>query len=151
MKTITITDRSQIEDIIRKCPYCTVGIIDGEGNPYVIPMNFAWENDTIYLHSGPEGSKVEMVARHPQVCITFCEGHELVYMHKQIACSYSMKSRSVICKGKVRFIEDMDEKRRILDLFVLDRGAFRIGGYLFHATGMLAEGFVFLFGNASSA
>lgn len=66
MKTITITDRSQIEDIIRKCPYCTVGIIDGEGNPYVIPMNFAWENDTIYLHSGPEGSKVEMVARHPQ-------------------------------------------------------------------------------------
>ena len=31
MKTITITDRSQIEDIIRKCPYCTVGIIDGEG------------------------------------------------------------------------------------------------------------------------
>lgn len=43
MKTITITDRSQIEDIIRKCPYCTVGIIDGEGNPYVIPMNFAWE------------------------------------------------------------------------------------------------------------
>ena len=108
MKTITITDRSQIEDIIRKCPYCTVGIIDGEGNPYVIPMNFAWENDTIYLHSGPEGSKVEMVARHPQVCITFCEGHELVYMHKQIACSYSMKSRCVIFKGKVRFIEDMD-------------------------------------------
>ena len=82
MKTITITDRAQIEDIIRKCPYCTVGITDGEGNPYVIPMNFAWENDTIYLHSGPEGSKVEMVARHPQVCITFCEGHELVYMLK---------------------------------------------------------------------
>ena len=118
MKTITITDRAQIEDIIRKCPYCTVGITDGEGNPYVIPMNFAWENDTIYLHSGPEGSKVEMVARHPQLCITFCEGHELVYMHKQIACSYSMKSRSVICKGKVRFIEDMDEKRRILDLLM---------------------------------
>ena len=59
-----------------------------------------------------------MVARHPQVCINFCEGNELVYMHKQVACSYSMKSRSVICKGKVRFIEAMDEKRRILDLFM---------------------------------
>ena len=107
MKTITITDRAQIEDIIRKCPYCTVGITDGEGNPYVVPMNFAWENDTVYLHSGPEGSKIEMVVRHPQVCINFCE-----------ACSYSMKSRSVICKGKVRFIEDMDEKRRILDVLM---------------------------------
>ena len=59
-----------------------------------------------------------MVVRHPQVCINFCEGHELVYMHKQVACSYSMKSRSVICKGKVRFIEDMDEKRRILDMLM---------------------------------
>lgn len=50
-----------------------------------------------------------MVERYPQVCITFCEGHELVYMHRQVACSYSMKSRSVMCRGKVRFIEDMDE------------------------------------------
>ncbi len=57
MKTITITDRTQIEDIIRKCPYCTVGMTDEEGNPYVVPMNFAWENDTVYLHSGPEGGK----------------------------------------------------------------------------------------------
>ena len=60
MKTITITDRRQIEDIIRKCPYCTVGMTDKEGNPYIVPMNFAWENDTVYLHSGPEGNKVEM-------------------------------------------------------------------------------------------
>lgn len=48
--------------------------------------------------------------KKPRVCITFCEGHELVYMHRQVACSYSMKSRSVICHENVRFIEDMDEK-----------------------------------------
>lgn len=118
MKTITITDPQQIEEIIRKCPYCLVGIIDLNGNPYVVPMNFAWQHGIIYLHSGPEGSKVEMVAQHPQVCITFCEGHELVYMHKQIACSYSMKSRSVICHGKVRFIEDTDEKREVLNILM---------------------------------
>ena len=35
--------------------------------------------------------------------------HELVYMHRQVACSYSMKSRSVICHGKVHFVEDMEE------------------------------------------
>ncbi len=118
MKTITITDSAQIEEIIRKCSYCTVGITNFEGNPYVIPMNFAYQNGVIYLHSGPEGSKVEMVTRHPQVCINFCEGHELVYMHKQVACSYSMKSRSIVCHGKVRFVEDMDEKRPILDIIM---------------------------------
>lgn len=118
MKTITITDRTEIESIIRKCPYCTVGITDPEGNPYVVPMNFAYRDGVIYLHSGAEGSKVEMVAQHPQVCITFCEGHELVYMHKQIACSYSMKSRSILCRGKVHFIEDLEEKRRVLDILM---------------------------------
>lgn len=118
MKTITITDLAQIEEIIRKCAYCTVGITDLEGNPYLVPMNFAYHEGTIYLHSGSEGGKIEMVKQHPQVCINFCEGHELVYMHKQVACSYSMKSRSVICRGKVRFIEDMEEKRQALDILM---------------------------------
>ena len=107
-----------VEEIIRKCPYCIVGITDLEGNPYAVPMNFAYQDGVIYLHSGPEGSKVEMVTKHPQVCITFCEGHELVYMHRQVACSYSMKSRSVICRGKVHFVEDMEEKRRVLDMLM---------------------------------
>lgn len=70
MKTITITDPTQIEEIIRKCPYCIVGITDLEGNPYAVPMNFAYQDGVIYLHSGSEGSKVEMVTKHPQVCIT---------------------------------------------------------------------------------
>lgn len=97
-------------------PLLQVGITDLQGNPYVIPMNFAYRDGVIYLHSGPDGGKLEMVKQHPQVCITFCEGHELVYMHRQVACSYSMKSRSVMCRGNVRFIEEMDEKRNILDL-----------------------------------
>lgn len=57
MKTITITDRAQIEDIIRKCPYCTVGITDGEGNPYVVPMNFAWEMIPSICTQGPKEVK----------------------------------------------------------------------------------------------
>lgn len=118
MKTISITDPTEIEAIIRKCPYCMVGITDLEGNPYVIPMNFAYKEGTVYLHSGPEGGKLEMLARHPQVCITFCEGDELVYMHKQIACSYSMKSRSVICRGEARIVEEMEEKRSVLRLLM---------------------------------
>lgn len=118
MKTISITDPQEVEAIIRRCPYCMVGLVDADGLPYVIPMNFAYESGVIYLHSGPDGSKVKLVRQHPQVCITFCEGHELVYMHRQIGCSYSMKSRSVVCRGTVRFLDDMEEKRRVLTLLM---------------------------------
>lgn len=118
MKTISITNPEELESIIRSCAYCSVGLVDEKGNPYVIPMNFAYEQGVIFLHSGAEGSKLKMVEQHPQVCITFCAGHELVYMHRQVACSYSMKSRSVICCGRVEFVEDMEEKRKALDLLM---------------------------------
>ena len=51
MKTIAITELTEIEAIIRKCPYCTVGITDLEGNPYVVPMNFAYRNYLSALRS----------------------------------------------------------------------------------------------------
>ena len=65
MKTISITDSKEIENIIRQCPYCMVGITDADGHPYVIPMNFAYEKGIIYLHSGPDGGKLEMIRQHP--------------------------------------------------------------------------------------
>lgn len=123
MKTISIQDSAQIREIIARCPYCMVGFTDADNHPYVIPMNFAYDasagpHGTIYLHSGPEGGKLQMAQERPHLCITFCEGHELVYMHQQIACSYSMKSRSVVCRGQVTFIHDLEEKRRILKLMM---------------------------------
>ena len=47
MKTINITNPEEIREIIRKCPYCMVGITDREGNPYVLPMNFAYRDGVL--------------------------------------------------------------------------------------------------------
>ena len=103
MKTFIIEDKQRIESIILHCDVCFVGIVDMEGNPYVVPMNFGYEDGIIYLHSGPEGSKVEMLEHNNNVCITF---------------SYSMRSESAMCRGKVEFVEDMEEKRGALDIIM---------------------------------
>lgn len=118
MKTKHLTERAEMEAIIRRCPYCLVGMTDDEGAPYVIPMNFAYADGVVYLHSGPTGSKVGYLEARPTVCLTFSEGHELVWMHPQMACSYSMKARSVMCRGRARRVEDLDGKRRALDLMM---------------------------------
>ena len=65
-------------------------------------MNFGYENGIIYLHSGPEGSKLEMLEHNNNVCITFSVGHKLVYQHEKVACSYSMRSESAMCRGASR-------------------------------------------------
>ena len=118
MKTVIIEDKQRIESIILHCDACFVGITDLEGNPYVVPMNFGYENGIIYLHSGPEGSKLEMLEHNNNVCITFSVGHKLVYQHEKVACSYSMRSESAMCRGQVEFIEEIDEKRRALDIIM---------------------------------
>ena len=64
MKTFIIEDKQRIESIILHCDVCFVGIVDMEGNPYVVPMNFGYEDGIIYLHSGPEGSKVAVSYTH---------------------------------------------------------------------------------------
>lgn len=116
MKTYIIEDRQRLESIILRCGTCFVGITDLKGNPYVIPMSFGYADGVLYLHSGPDGSKLEMLERNPNVCITFSTGQELIYQHAKVACSYSMRSESVMCRGQVEFIEEIEEKRKALDV-----------------------------------
>ena len=89
MKTFIIEDKQRIESIILHCDVCFVGIVDMEGNPYVVPMNFGYEDGIIYLHSGPEGSKVEMLEHNNNVCITSLRSYHPKPLYRSSARSGS--------------------------------------------------------------
>jgi nitroimidazol reductase NimA-like FMN-containing flavoprotein (pyridoxamine 5'-phosphate oxidase superfamily) len=118
MKTIVHTERGTMEELIKECSICFVGMADTDGTPYVLPMNFGYQDGVIYLHSGPEGRKLHILERNPRVCITLCAGHKLVYQHPDVACSYSMQSKSIVAWGTVVFEEDYDKKIEILNIFM---------------------------------
>ena len=42
----------------------------------------------------------------------------VIYLHSAQACSYRMRSKSVICWGEVRFEEDFDKKTEALDIIM---------------------------------
>lgn len=118
MKTVTVEERELINEIITKNHICNVGMVDLDGMPYVIPMNFGYQNDVIYMHSGQEGRSIAILEKNPDVCITFCTEPTLIYQNEKVACSYRMKGASVICRGKVVFEEDFDEKVKVLDIIM---------------------------------
>lgn len=118
MNTITIEERHIIEEIISRNKVCYVGMTDINDKPYVIPMNFGYDNDVIYLHSGLEGGSIEALKINPDVCITFCTDAQLAYQNEEVACSYRMKASSVICRGRVVFEEDYNEKIKALDIIM---------------------------------
>lgn len=118
MKTVFITDKKEIDAIIAKCDICFVGLADTDGTPYVLPMNFGYKDGTVYLHSAQEGRSIDIISRNPKVCITFSTDHALVFQHPQVACSYRMRSTSVIGWGSVVYEEDFDKKREALDIIM---------------------------------
>ncbi len=116
MRTNTIKEKEQIESIIKECDTCFVGISDDNGVPYVLPMNFGYQDGVIYLHSAQEGKSISLIEKNPNVCITFCNQTKLVWQNLEVACSYRMRAGSVICHGRVVFEEDYDEKVKALDI-----------------------------------
>ncbi len=118
MKNRKLTLQADIEAIIQKCEACTLSMVDDKGLPYAVPMNFGYKDKQLFLHSGPEGKKIEFLKKNPQVCITFSSDHELRYQNTEVACSYSMKYRSVMILGEIRFVEDIAEKQAGLDIIM---------------------------------
>ncbi len=118
MKTINISDQTEIEAIINGCEICYVAINEKDAAPYLIPMNFGYQNNVIFLHSAPFGKHLELLKEDNRISITFCLVEKLVYQHVNVACSYRMDSRSVICKGVVTYIEDLKEKETVLNMIM---------------------------------
>lgn len=92
MKTYTINDFEKIEEIIKSAQTCFIGINNPGSAPYIIPMNFGYENGTFYLHSGPEGKKTELIRNDNRISLSLHGNTKLVFQHPEVACSYSCKS-----------------------------------------------------------
>ena len=114
MKSRIVTSSDEINAIIGKCQVCHVAMVDNEGNPYVLPLNFGYEDGIIYFHSARKGKKIEILQHHPSLCVNFSCDYLLRSQNEKVACSYSMKYRSVLAYGTVDFIEDPDQKRKAM-------------------------------------
>lgn len=118
MKARMITLPEAIEEIVRSCDVCSVGMVDENNMPYTLPFNFGFENNTVYLHSAPVGKKISVLRNNPHVCIAFSTAHQLYKQSPEVACSYGMRYKSVLVFGKVEFIEDPAEKIDILNIIM---------------------------------
>jgi nitroimidazol reductase NimA-like FMN-containing flavoprotein (pyridoxamine 5'-phosphate oxidase superfamily) len=118
MKNRLLTDKKEIIDIIRRSQWCHMAMNDPDGKPYVLPFNFGFRNDVIYMHGSQKGKKIDLLKNNPAVCINFSIDHVLKYQSEQVACSWSMKFRSVLCYGRVEFIDEFEGKTAALDIIM---------------------------------
>ena len=53
--------------LLSTCRIGRLGCVDS-GEPYVVPINYIFEDDSIYGHSLP-GRKIEVLRAHPRACL----------------------------------------------------------------------------------
>ncbi len=117
MRTYFIENREKIEEIIKACKTCYLAM--SENNiPFIAPMNFALDGNSVILHSAQEGRKWETLKKNPKVCINWTLGEEIAWQDVQVGCSYRVKSKSVLVEGTVQFVDDFDEKTRLLKILM---------------------------------
>ncbi|MPM08596.1 hypothetical protein SDC9_54910 [bioreactor metagenome] len=110
-----IADAGKIDEIIRACDCCRLGFVDGD-SAYIVPLNFGFaEADGkrfFYFHGAKEGKKIGLIKANPIVGFELDTDHAV--NEGENACNYSFRYKSVIGKGKIAFIEDVNEKKNAL-------------------------------------
>ena len=111
-----ITDKKEIEEIIKKATICRVGLSVGD-EPYVFPVNYGYHKGCLYFHSAKDGQKIEMMKENPQVCFQMDTDVEI--LPADIACDWSIKYRSVVGFGRAKFLDSPEEKKHALKRIML--------------------------------
>ncbi len=107
-----ITDLETIHAIVRGCEVCRLGLAV-EGEPYVVPVSFGFDGESVYFHTANQGRKIDMMVANPRVCVQFEHKVELV-TDDEDACAWTFRYESVIGFGAVT--ELVDEKEKTLGL-----------------------------------
>ena len=90
-----------------------IATIDENGYPQIIPMNFVFLNDAIYMHSHPRGEKIQNLQRNQRVGFEVDRELEFLPSYFEDPKDASLADTlyiSVVIKGIASLVTDKEEK-----------------------------------------
>jgi len=87
-------------ELLSTCKIGRLGCVDN-GEPYVVPINYVFEDGNIYSHSLP-GRKIDVLRAHPRACLQVDQIHN------------DLEWRSVIAYGDFEEIHTPSDRRAVV-------------------------------------
>ncbi len=115
---LEIKSKEKIIEFLNKEQTGRICSIDKDGFPQIIPMNFVYVNDAIYLHSHIKGEKLENIKRNSKVGFEVDKSLEFLpsyFTDPKDASQADTLYISVVIKGKGIILEDRKEKTLALN------------------------------------
>lgn len=94
-----------------------LGIIDTEGYPRIVPLNFVWMDGAVYFHGALDGEKFEIFKSQPKVTFSVDMPYSMMpsyWSAKDYACPASIYFKSAHIRGTGTLVEDVGEKAKAL-------------------------------------
>lgn len=106
-----ISDPEEISAILSEGRVLHLALADNN-IPFVVPLFYFWDKKSLYVHSAPAGSKVEILKKNNVACFEVSLDNAVIPDEKP--CDFEAKHRTVIGLGRVYFVNDYDEKVKAL-------------------------------------
>lgn len=119
-------------EVIDKSSHGVVSMIDENNEPYSIPLSIVRYGNNLYFHSALDGKKVKIFDNNPIVSVSFVgqikipenfskeELDELAQDKSKagtfISKVFTTEYESAIVKGKIKLVEDEEEKLKSIKL-----------------------------------
>ena len=117
---LEIKDVNALEEILRGATICRMAMMDGD-LPYIIPFNYGYRDGCLFIHSAPEGKKIDLLMKESHVCFEVEDIFELIKGEK--ACDWTTRYRSVVGYGDVEILSDAASKQLGLEVIMARHGA----------------------------
>jgi hypothetical protein len=73
-------------NLFTKCEYGVLSTVDNDGQPYGVPLNYAYKDNCIYFHCALVGHKLENIENNPKV--SFCAVGDTEVLPSEFATNY---------------------------------------------------------------
>ena len=115
---LEIKSKEKIKEFLNSESTGRVASIDKNGFPQIIPMNFVFLNDVIYMHSHIKGEKLENIKKNEKVGFEVDKNLEFLPSYFSDPKDASLADTlyiSIVIKGKGIIVTDNDEKTLALN------------------------------------
>jgi len=107
-----ITGHQAVEAILQRAKVCRIGLAE-DNMPYVVPVCFGYKDNCLFVHSSPQGKKIDMIGKNNMVCFEVDTDVQLVPAGDP--CGFTITYHSVIGFGRAFLVDTRDEKIQALN------------------------------------
>jgi len=115
---LEIKSKEKIIEFLSSQQTGRISSIDENGYPQIIPMNFVFIDDTVYMHSHIKGEKLDNIRRNQKVGFEVDKNLEFLPSYFSDPTDASLADTlyiSVVIKGNASIVSDKEEKTNALN------------------------------------